>query len=420
MNPLAKRVLDQGLAANQRLAQAAGNGFDWLFRRNNLVKSGHTWFELVYDGDPMAVRYYELPDEDEIELNNGDSLPIERHQHRRPLVLVPPLGVTTETFDLLPQRSLVKYMAARGFKTYLIDWGKPKKQHAHLGMQDYADVMMSQALAEVRRHSGSEEVSLMGWCMGGLISLLYMGITEDPKVKNLITVASPIDLRGGGLATGVAQALNVPAQLIRRYTDFRLHLLDPSALSAPPWLTTLAFKLTDPLSSVTTYWDLVTRLWDREFVESYSTTSDYLNNMLLYPGGVVQDMAVKVAVDNKLASGEIDIGDKLARLDRIQCSMLVFAGETDTLVPPSIAERIMDIVASSDKAFYVVPGGHMGVILGSRAQDAVWSEAADWLIQRDKARPRKKNAAPRGDKTKKVAPPKKQRARKVKNIQKSE
>ena len=395
MNPLAKRLLDQGLVLNQLAAQAAGNGFDWIFRRDNLVKSGHTWFELVYDGDPMAVRYYALPEEDEIQLSDGSTMPINREQHKRPLILVPPLGVTTETFDLMPQRSLVRYMAACGFKTYLIDWGKPGKKHAHLGMRDYADEMMGQAVAEVRRHSGEREVSVMGWCMGGLISLLYLGITRDPNVRNLVTVASPIDLRGGGLATGVAQALNVPAQLIRRYTDFRLHLLDPSILHAPPWLTTLTFKLTDPLSSVTTYWDLVTRLWDREFVESHSTTSDYLNNMLLYPGGVVQDMAVKVAVDNELAKGEIEVGGQLADLSAIDCSLNVFAGETDSLVPAKIAEKIMDIVSSEDKRFQVVPGGHMGVILGSKAQQAVWAEAAGWLQARDSGKAPKPDVSAR-------------------------
>lgn len=415
MNPLAKRLLDQGLVLNQLAAQAAGNGFDWIFRRDNLVKSGHTWFELVYDGDPMAVRYYALPEEDEIQLGNGSTMPINREQHKRPLILVPPLGVTTETFDLMPQRSLVRYMAACGFKTYLIDWGKPGKKHAHLGMRDYADEMMGQAVAEVRRHSGESEVSIMGWCMGGLISLLYLGITRDSKVRNLVTVASPIDLRGGGLATGVAQALNVPAQLIRRYTDFRLHLLDPSMLHAPPWLTTLTFKLTDPLSSVTTYWDLVTRLWDREFVESHSTTSDYLNNMLLYPGGVVQDMAVKVAVDNELAKGEIEVGGQLADLSAIDCSMMVFAGETDSLVPAKIAEKIMDIVASEDKSFQVVPGGHMGVILGSKAQQAVWAEAAAWLQARDSGKAPKPAASARKHSAKR-----KPRARKASSTNRQE
>lgn len=379
---LGQLTLDQALAANQRVASIIGNGFDWLFRRESLIQSGKTWFELVLDGEPMKVRYYGLPEEKHIELADGTEMPINRNQYPVPLVLVPPLGVTTETFDLLPNRSLVRYMAASGFRTYLVDWGRPKREHAGLGLKDYAGDMLGRALKAVRRHSKSDEVSLMGWCMGGLLILIHQGLNLDPKIRNIVTVASPIDLRGGGIVAGAAQALNAPAQLVRKYTNFRLNMLDPAKLHVPPWLTTLAFKMTDPVSSVTTYWDLITRLWDREFVESHSTTSDYLNNMLMYPGGVVQDMTVKMAIDNRLAKGRIEIGDRVAELDRISTPMLVYAGETDNLVPQGIAKKIVDVVASTDKAFHVAPGGHMGVILGSKAQRAVWAGSVEWLSSR--------------------------------------
>ncbi len=382
INKAIRLGLDQALAVNQRAAASLINGAEWLFRRQRLVKSGRTWFELVHDGDPMSVRYYGLPEETEIQLSDGGVMPIQRQQHPVPLVLVPPLGVTTETFDLMPQRSLVRYMAARGYRTYLIDWGRPRREHARLGMYDYSHRMMSTALDKIRAHAGVEDLSLMGWCMGGLLCLLYQGLNQDKHIRNIVTVASPIDMRGGGIVAGAAQALNAPAKLIRKYTNLRMQMLDPVLLHSPGWATTLAFKMTDPVGSVTTYWDLVTRLWDREFVESYSTTSDYLNNMLLYPGGVIQDMTVKVAVDNQLAQGKIEIGDRIAELDRIKSAMLVFAGERDTLVPAGIAQRIIDIVASQDKEFRVAPGGHMGVILGSKAVGAVWSDSADWLASR--------------------------------------
>jgi polyhydroxyalkanoate synthase len=382
MNAVIRRVLDRALELNERVADTIGNGFDWLFRHDDLVKSGRTWFELVHDGDPMSVRYYELPEENEIELADGSHMPIERNRYAIPLVLVPPLGVTTETFDLLPNRSLARYMSARGYKTYLIDWGKPEKRHAHLGMKDYADTMMSEALQKIRQHSGVQQVSLMGWCMGGLLCLMHAGLKRDARIANIVTIASPIDLRGGGMVAGVAQALNTPARLIRKYTQFRLHSLDPVKLHLPAWTTTLAFKLTDPIGSVTTYWDLITRLWDREFVESHSTTSNYLNNMLVYPAGMVQDMIVNVAVDNKLAKGEIELGKKISRFKNISAPMLVFAGERDVLVPASIARRIIELVSSTDKRFEIAPGGHMGVILGSAAQKVVWLKTADWLASR--------------------------------------
>ena len=114
-----------------------------------------------------------------------------------PLVLVPPLGVTTETFDLMPQRSMVRFMAANGFKTYLVDWGKPKKEHAHLNLKDYSYTMLGTALEKIRAHSGSQDLSLMGWCMGGLLCLLHQGQVQDPAIRNIITVASPIDLESG-------------------------------------------------------------------------------------------------------------------------------------------------------------------------------------------------------------------------------
>ena len=66
MNKLTKFALDQGLAMNQRLSESTANSIDWLFKRDTLIKSGRTWFELVHDGDLMAVRYYELPEDDEI------------------------------------------------------------------------------------------------------------------------------------------------------------------------------------------------------------------------------------------------------------------------------------------------------------------------------------------------------------------
>ncbi|MEH6584273.1 MAG: alpha/beta fold hydrolase [Halioglobus sp.] len=394
MNSLAKLALDRGLALNRRLSETAANSIDWLFKRDTLIKSGRTWFELVQDGDLMSVRYYELPEEDEIELADGSHRPIERKQHALPLVLVPPLGVTTETFDLMPQRSLVRYMVAAGFKVYLVDWGKPKKEHSHLGLQDYSDAMLGSALEKIREHSGSKDLSLMGWCMGGLLCLLYQGQVQDKHIRNIVTVASPIDLESGsgvvaGL-TGVAQALNGPAQLVSNYTNLRLSALDPARLSMPPWMTTLVFKLTDPVGSVTTYWDLVTGLADREFVESHSTTSDYLNNMLRYPGGVVKDLAGTV-VENKLAMGRVEVGDTVAELDAIESNLLAFAGETDILVPPEVAEKIVDIVSSKDKEFRVAPGGHMGVIIGSKAQKAVWLESAEWLAKRSARLARKKS-----------------------------
>lgn len=399
MNDALKRWMDKSSEINERAASAAVNAFDWLFNKESLVKSGKTPYTVIHTGDPMSVRYYDLGDE-EIPLADGSLLAVQKKKLDIPLVLVPPLGVTTETFDLMPNRSLVRYMAARGFKAYLIDWGTPERRHASLSMRDYADRLMAEALQAVRAHSGHKEVNLMGWCMGGLLALIHAGLPDTRHIHAIVTVASPIDMRGGGLIAGVSRIINTPAKFIAHYTDLRLNRFNPESFHAPGWVTALAFKLTDPIGSITTYWDLLVNLWDREFVESHSTTSDYLNNMLAYPIGMVGDMFTKVAMHNQMAKGEFVLGKgRSAQFGRITAPIYVFAGSKDVLVGASTAEHVLDVVGSTDKRFEVAPGGHMGVILGSSSQRAVWERAANWLAQRSEApttsarAPRKKASA---------------------------
>ncbi len=381
---LANMALRSALTANQRLTTTVANGMDWLFRRDTLIKSGRTWYELVYDGDPMAVRYYSLPDETEITLADGSSMPIKREQYDVPLVLVPPLSATTETFDLMPERSLVRYMAAAGFKTYMIDWGKPTRKHTELDLRSYSYEMMNTALEAIRDHSGSKDLSMMGWCLGGLFILMYQGQANDRHLRNMVTVASPIDMRAGGALAAVGQALEGPAKLVRNFSQFRLDKLNPALMHMPGWANSLTFKMLDPVSSVTTYWDLLTRMADREFVEKHSTTSDYLDHMTDYPAGVIRDMTVHGLIDNKFASGTMELRDGVVELSKIKVPLLAFGGETDILVTPEMAGEIVDVVGSTDKTFKMVPGGHMGVILGSKAQQAVWKDTVEWLAPRSK------------------------------------
>ncbi len=381
---ITQHLRHRGLRANERMAAWLDNGLEWLFMRGFLVQSGLTPYETLLDGDPMSLRYYPLPESSQIELADGAHMPVRRERHPVPLLLVPPLGVTTEVFDLLPQRSLVRYMAARGFHTYLVDWGKPERRHAPLSLRDYAVEMLGQAIAEVRRHSGVQPVSVMGWCMGGLLALIHAGATRDRQIRNLITVASPIDLRSGGVMAHAARVLNASARLVRHFTSFRLHRLDPAHLQAPDWTTTLAFKLTAPLSSLASYWDLLTRMADRDYLEIHATTADYLDNMLMYPAGVVRDVLVQLIVDNRLAEGSLELGGGSAELSAVRAKLLVYAGTTDHLVPPAMAQKSLDLVGSKDKTFRVAPGGHMGVILGSGAQREVWEPCARWLDRRSR------------------------------------
>lgn len=357
------------------------NGYDRLFNIKSLVKSDQTPYEVLFDRGLLKLRYYPPLSESHIQVGER-RVTVKKTRHRTPIVLVPPLAASTMIFDLLPQRSLVRYLLAQGFSVYLVDFGEPHREHAHLGVREYTMQMLPDALRAVRKHSKEKDISLFGYCMGGLFSLIYAGVIEDANIRNIVTVGSPIDMHDSTLPAKILVLLNTPTHWVRKYTDWRVHNIDNHYLQVPGWLNSLAFKTTDPIGSVLTYMDLVIHLADRDFVEVHTTTSRWFDSMLDYPGGIVQDFFVKVGLDNALATGRIKLGDHEANFKRINSSLLAIAGDNDTLVGQASARKVMDVVNSEDKTFTVAPGGHAGVFAGGQAPEHTWKIASKWLAKR--------------------------------------
>jgi polyhydroxyalkanoate synthase len=359
-------------------------------RRNseNFVVAGLTPFETIHTDGLMSVRRYAPLAEDEIAVGE-QTRPVSRETQRIPIVLVPPLAATSLNFDLLPNRSLVKFLLSYGYRVYLIDWGDPQADHHHLGLAHYTTSMLPEALAQIREDSSENELSLFGYCMGGLFCLIYAGWSQDPQIRNIVTVASPIDSHQIGVAGSLLQMMDVPLRALQRAVPAVRKLpfhglpIDPRWLRVPGWMSAAAFKLTNPLGTLQGYLDLLMNLWDRDYVTEYQTMATWFNRMHDYPGGIVQDFVLKVGIGNQLARGKLNLNrDQRVRLDRIDCGLLAIAGSGDRIVSVDAARKVLDIVASQDKAFEIAPGGHAGVFGGSRAPATTWTLAADWLATR--------------------------------------
>lgn len=359
----------------------AGNAFDRVFRASSLVQAGQTPFETLHSDGLVSLRYYPPLKEDFIDLG-GITITVERKSHRTPVVIVPPLAVNMLIYDLFPQRSLVRFLRAKGFEVYLIDWGTPTRAHSHYNLHTYVAELLPASLNRVREHSGQQELSLHGWSMGGMFTLFYSALSKDQHVRNAIVLGSPIDSHASGVLGLLNQRLADVAESIRKRTGFRIHDLRPHWFHSPGWLNTIGFKLTNPVGSFMGYWELIIRLGDREFVTSHATTSAFLDRMVAYPGGVVQDTVVRIWIDNQLSRGTVQIGDDQVQLNNVSANLFAVAGSEDTIVTPAAAERLIDHVSSEDTAFRVVPGGHMGILAGSKAPRESWLDMAQWLAQR--------------------------------------
>ena len=293
-----------------------------------------------------------------------------------------PLAATSMIFDLMPHRSIVRYFLAQGYDVYLVDWGDVTADHSDLSLETYVLEWMPQVVESVKKNSGSEEVSIFSYCMGGLISLMYLATSGDQYVRNLITIASPVDMHQSGVAGRVLSAIYRPAQTISSVLNVSLLDFPARYFHVPGWTSSLMFKLTNPMGSLINSFDKFLNLWDREYLEESLTMSKWFDDMVDYPGETIKDMAVHMMLNNKIASGKMKIGQSNAVFNNINCSILAFAGDSDNLVSASAARKVLDIVSSADKAFEVVPGGHAGVFAGSSAAENTWKISSDWLAAR--------------------------------------
>jgi polyhydroxyalkanoate synthase len=234
----------------------------------------------------------------------------------------------------------------------------------------------------VKAHAETEAINMMGYCMGGLLCLMYLGGHSDAPVRSLITIASPVNFHKSGPFGKAMGLAAIPAMQVHDWFQIRLEPLSDKLFHIPANLLTLGFKMTNPPGVVQAYMDLIGNLGDREYVTEYMTMGQWFNDMVDYPGAVVREVIEKMILANSLARGKIRIGGRSVDFSSIQQDLLSFAGITDNIVSLRAARDVMHLVGSKEKRFEEVPGGHAGVFSGSKAPSHAWRISADWLVAR--------------------------------------
>ncbi len=355
-------------------------------RRTNkqrYIQADRSTHEVILRDGLMSVRHYKPLTQAEINID-GMQVKVKQRHYAVPIVLVPPLGVFAWIFDLLADRSMVQYFLAHGFEVYLVDWGTPRKEDADLSLENYINDWFPKIMQVVREHSASEEQSLVGYCMGGLLAALYMAASKDEKIVNLVTIASPIDMHKMGFIGTAYRLLSKPLWGIGKVTGLKITEMENRLFHVPGKQLSFAFKMTNPLGTVSSYVELLRNLGDDEYVSRYMTMNEWFTNMPDYPGATIQELIRKLGLYNRMAKGKLRIGDKVADFANINANLLAFAGDNDKIVSIPAAEAIMDVVSSQDRSFHIVPGGHAGVFTGGKAAHTTWAISRDWLAPRSR------------------------------------
>lgn len=117
----------------------------------------------------------------------------------RPVLLIYSLLNRSYILDLRPGVSFVEYLVDQGLDVYLLDWGVPAPEDKDLRLDDYILDLLPAAVRVMGQTAGTREFSLLGYCMGGNLALLYAATHPRAPLRNLACLATPIDLHQLGL-----------------------------------------------------------------------------------------------------------------------------------------------------------------------------------------------------------------------------
>jgi polyhydroxyalkanoate synthase len=273
---------------------------------------------------------------------------------RPPLFFVHSLVSRSYVFDLNPGNSFVEFMLQRGFDVFLVNWGVPDELEADNDLSTYSDELLPALVREVCRIAAADEVTMFGYCFGG--------------VRSLAVMATPIDFSQMGPMTGIIQAGRVDPE----------SMLDRTG-NVPADVMRNSFRLLQPTGDVTGYVNLWQNLWNDDFVSAHQAMTGWANDHIPFPGAAFCEMSGIFARENLLKSGTLPIGGRTISLADIRMPFLSVLGEKDHIVTPEAASGLCDLVGSADKEELRLPAGHVGLIVGRTAHKRNLPAMADWL-----------------------------------------
>ena len=296
--------------------------------------------------------------------------PDESADAREPVLLVPPLMVSTEVWDVAPHISAVSLLHEHGIDPWVIDFGDPAREPGG-GERDVTDhvLALADAIERVRTATG-RDVHIGGYSQGGLFCYQAAAYRGSDGVASIFALGSPLD--------AVEFSDYVPEELVWKLVRFEAGLLRHTGL--PGWAVRRLFKWSNPSKALRSEIDYVLALHDRESLLPRERQRRFLGGegWVGWSGPAIAE-AMQALSEARYLNGGLVFGDRTVGLADLTCPILLFIGDHDEFAP---AEQVRAIVRAAPRAEVfetTLPVGHFGLAAGSQATKRTWPGVAEWV-----------------------------------------
>ena len=297
--------------------------------------------------------------------------PLVDELYRVPLLMVMATTNRASVFDLTPGHSLIEYLLKQGFDIYVMDWTPPRADEKHLRLEDYVMDFIPECVRRVQDDTGEQDVSVLGYCMGGVLATFYAALHADGPLKNLVCFTTPIDM--------------TKMELFARWADpryFDVDRLVDSLGNVPPEMLSESFAMLRPADRLVSPIRLYDNLWNDDFVTSKRRFERWSTDLLPLAGEYFRQTIKELVWSDKLLKNELRIAGKTVDMGRITAPVLHFVAEHDHIVPYASSRLLVERVGSQDKEEVVLKGGHASIVAGPGAVKRAWPRLDQWLGER--------------------------------------
>ncbi len=338
----------------EKTIQRSVKGLDFI--RAGAAEVGSTPKDLLYDRGTLKLYHYR-PIADEI--------------YRVPVIIVMATTNKGFLFDLSPGQSMVEYLLQNGHDVYMIDWDPPLAQERSLGLADYTHDFLPTCVDQVIADCGVSDVSMIGYCMGGVLSLIYAATHTNGPLKNLVCLTTPVNWHEMGLFRAWAD---------ERYLDLD-KLVDTLGIIPADFISS-SFEMLRPASRTAGRMRVWEQMWNDDFVKSYRAFERWGNETLPLAGEYYRETTRELMWGNKLYKGDLVVNGRPAKLENITIPVMHAVAEHDHIAPYAATKPLLELVGSSDKHELTLKGGHVSLIAGPNAVRRMWPSVDTWLGER--------------------------------------
>jgi polyhydroxyalkanoate synthase len=272
---------------------------------------------------------------------------------KRPLVVTPPQINKYYALDLSPDKSMIRFLLDSGIQPFCVSWRNPTEVNRDWGLDTYV-AALDEAVDVAREITGSEDVSMMGSCSGGITSTAYfatLGSATQRKIRNIVLAVCLLDPNTadesafGCLMTPETMLAAKETSRLRGIVDGHelarmFAWMRPNDLIWNYWVNNYLLGNQPPAFDIL-YWNAdTTRLPAR-------LHGDYLDLYFTNPF---------------VNSGKLSLNEKIVDMTKVKADSYVVAGVTDHITPWKGVHKTAQIMGEGT-TFVLSNSGHLQSLL---------------------------------------------------------